>query len=77
MILGRDMFTASVSNQKLSEHIIKADVGPLKELILPVVDFSTYKFKDLNTGEVTPEESFMNSYVDKIYESERVCASTK
>ena len=43
----------------------------------PMVDLSTYKFKILNTGKITPEESFMSSYVEEINGSEQVYASTK
>ena len=52
MILGRDMLTASEINQELSEHVIKAYDGPLKESTAPMVDLSTYQFKDLNTGKL-------------------------
>ena len=42
-----------------------------------MVDLGTYIFKDLNTGKITPEESFTNSYVEEVYESEHVCTATK
>ena len=42
-----------------------------------MVDVGIYEFKDLNTGEITPEESFINDYAEKINESEQVCTSTK
>ena len=29
-----------------------------------------YKFKDLNTGEITSEEFFMNAYVGEVFELE-------
>ena len=35
---------------------------PFKWLTPPIVDLSVYKFKDLNTGNITPEESFTNAY---------------
>ena len=28
-----------------------------------MVDMGVYKFKDLETGEITPEELFINAYV--------------
>ena len=34
-----------------------------------MVDFGTYIFKDLNTMEITPEESFNNAHVKEVYES--------
>ena len=36
-----------------------------------MIDLVTYEFKDLNTGKIIPEESFVNSYLDKVYESEQ------
>ena len=60
MILGRDLLTELGLNLKLSEHVIKLDDGPLKGSTAPMVDLGTYQFKYLNTGEFTPEESFMN-----------------
>ena len=29
-----------------------------------MVNLGTYQFKDLNTGKITPEESFMNAYAE-------------
>ena len=37
-----------------------------------MIDLGTYSFKYLNTGKITPEELFMNSYVEELYESEQV-----
>ena len=42
-----------------------------------MIDLGTYKFKYLNTGMITPGESFMNAYAEEINESEQVCTSTK
>ena len=42
-----------------------------------MVDLGTYEFIDLNTGEIIPEEFFMNDLVEEVYESEHVCASNK
>ena len=42
-----------------------------------MVDLGTYEFKDLNTGNITPEESFTNAYADEIHESQQVRISTK
>ena len=42
-----------------------------------MVDLGTYEFTDLNTGEIIPEEFFMNDLVEEVYKSEHVCASTK
>ena len=32
-----------------------------------MVDLGTYVFKDLNTGEIKPEESFTDTYVKEVY----------
>ena len=37
-----------------------------------MVDFGMQKFKYLNTGKITPEESFMNAYTEDNYELEQV-----
>ena len=37
----------------------------------------TYIFKYLNTGKITPEESFTNYYVEEVYESDHVRTATK
>ena len=42
-----------------------------------MVDLGTYIFKYLNTGKITPEESFTNAYVEEVYESEHVRTATK
>ena len=53
-ILGRYLLKELVLNLKLSEHIIKADDGPLKGSSAPMVDLITYEFKALNTDKMTP-----------------------
>ena len=42
-----------------------------------MVDLGMYEFKDSETGKITPEESFMNSYAEEVYESENIYTSTK
>ena len=42
-----------------------------------MVDFCTYKCKQLNKVKITPEESFTNAYVEEVYESEHVRTDTK
>ena len=34
-----------------------------------MVDVGMYKYKGLNTGKITPEESFTNYYAEEIHES--------
>ena len=36
-----------------------------------MVDLGMHKFKYLNTGKITPEESFMNAYTEDNYELEQ------
>ena len=77
MILGRYLLTESGLNLKFSEHVIKADDGHFKGSTAPVVDLGTYKFKDLNTGKIKPEESFTDDYVKEVYNSEHIRNATK
>ena len=55
MILGRYLLTQLGLILKFSDHIIESDDGPFEGSTAPMVDLSTYEFKDLNTGEITPE----------------------
>ena len=62
IILGRDISTVLELNLKLHEKPIKSDDGSLEESLVSMVDLSTYEFKAVNTGKITPQESFMNAY---------------
>ena len=62
---------------KFSDHVTKADDGPFKASIAPIVYLSTYKFKYLNKGKIIPEELFRNTFTEESYESEHVCNATK
>ena len=42
-----------------------------------MVDLGMYEFKDLNTGKITPEELFTNTYVGEVYDSEHVSTTTE
>ena len=42
-----------------------------------MVDFGTYEFKNLKTGEITLEKLFANYYTGEVYESENVHTDTK
>ena len=68
MILVRDILTALVPNKKLSEHAIKVYYGTLKGSTAPMVDLVTYEFKGLNIGKITPDESFIKTYMEEVYE---------
>ena len=77
MILDRYILAKLVLNIKLFKHSIEAGYGPLKGSTSPMIDLSVYEFKYLNTGNITPEESLMNSYIAEVYELEQVHTSTK
>ena len=76
-ILGRDLLTGLWLNLKVSEYVIEADDGTLKGSATTMVNVGTYIFKYLNTGKITPEESFTNAYVKELYESYHVRTTTK
>ena len=42
-----------------------------------MVDLGTHKFKYLNTGKITPEESFMNAYTEDNDEQEKIHPDNK
>ena len=42
-----------------------------------MVDLVMHKFKYLNTGKITPEESFMNAYTEENYEQEQIHPDNK
>ena len=46
MIFNRYLLTDLWLNIKLSEHVIKADDGPLKWSTEPMVDLGTYELKN-------------------------------
>ena len=65
MILGRYLLTDLGLDIKISEHLIEADSGPLKGSKTPMVNLGPYEFNILNTGEITPEESFINTLINR------------
>ena len=62
MILGRYVLTELGLNLKFSKHVIEADDGPFIGSTASIVDLGAYVFKDLNTGEIKPEELFTDSH---------------
>ena len=42
-----------------------------------MVDLGMHKFKYLNTGKLTPEESFMNAYTEDNYEQKQIHPDNK
>ena len=55
MILGRDILTDLRPNLKYYGHVAESNDGNFKGLMSPMVDMSTYGFKYLNTGNITPQ----------------------
>ena len=60
MILGRYLLIEFLLNPKLSKHAFKRGDETLKGSTAPMIDLVMYRFKDLNTGEITSKEYFMN-----------------
>ena len=56
MILGRYYLTELGLHLKSSKHVIKADDGTFKGYVATIFDLGAYIFKDLNIGEIKPEE---------------------
>ena len=77
MNLDRYLLTELLLNSKISEHVIKAYYDPFIGSTSPMVDLVAYVFKDLNTREIKPGESFTDAYVKEVYESEHVFTATK
>ena len=77
MIIRRDILIALGLNLTLSDHAIESYYVTFKASTETTVDLGTYEFKDLNRGKITPEESFINSYIEYIYELEQVWIATK
>ena len=65
MIPGRDLLTSLGLNLKFSENSIIGGEGIYEGCSAPIVDISNYKFKSIIDKPVKPEESFLNSYVNK------------
>ena len=56
---------------------LKQMMEPLKGSTTPMVGLGTYIFNYLNIGKITPKESFTNTYVKEVYQSEHVRTATK
>ena len=77
IVLGRDILIPLVLNSRFSDNSIEADYGNFKVSTVSMVDWGDYELKPLNTGNITPKESFMNAYAEEIHESEQVHTYTK
>ena len=62
MILGIDRLKIIRITFKWSDDVVKVYGGTFKESMAPMVGLGMHKFKYLNTGKLTPDESFMNAY---------------
>ena len=51
--------------------------GTFKESTAPMVGLGMHKLEYLNTGKITPEESFMNAYKEENYELEQIHPDNK
>ena len=74
MIIVRYILTALGLNLKLSDHIIEAENGTFKGSTALMVDLGPYESKYLNTGKITPEESFMNAQLIKLLQKPKSCS---
>ena len=64
MILGRYLLRVLGLNLKFSDNFIEEDDGPFKGSTSPMVDLFMHEFEYLNIGNISPEESFTNSYAE-------------
>ena len=76
MRLGRDLLTALVLDLKFSDNVIICGGGPYKGCLSPMVDVINHDFKYITDKTVKLEELFVNSYVDKLLESNSPISST-
>ena len=65
MILGQYIIIELAFNLEFAEHVVETDDKPFKGYITSMVDLGIYVFKDLYTGNITPEEIFNNFYVEE------------
>ena len=68
IILGRDLLTALVLDNKFSDNIIIGIEVPYKGFLSPMVDVSNDDFKYITDKTVKPEESFVKLYVNERFE---------
>ena len=76
MILGRNLIAVLVLDINFSEMVIICDEGPYEGFSAPMEDVSNYDFLSIIDKTVKPEESFINSYVDKSLEPDSVISLT-
>ena len=76
MRLGRDLLTALVLDLKFSDNVIICGGGTYKGCSSPMVGVINHDFKYITDKTVKLEELFVNSYVDKLLESNSPISST-
>ena len=64
-------------NLKLYEHFNKESDGHLKTSTAPIIDSGADKFKDLDTGNMIPQDYFINAYVEEVNKSDEFHTHTK
>ena len=77
MIPGNDLLTALGLYLNISNHVIKEGGGPFEWCTAPMVNLGTYELKKLDAYKITPKESFMNAYVEEVFELEYICTPPK
>ena len=76
MILGRELLTNLGLYLKFSENFMIGIEVPYKVCSAPMVDMSNYNFESITDITVKLEESFINLYIDKEFESNNAIKST-
>ena len=77
MILGRGLLTALGLDLRFSENVIIGREKPYEGWSAPMVDISNNKFKYITDKNNKPEESFVNLYVNKCFESNNAKSPTR
>ena len=76
MILGIDLLTEIGLDLKFTNNVILGREGPYEGYYSPMVDVSNCNFNIITAKTVTPEESFINSYINECIESESAISTT-
>ena len=77
MILGRDLLTSLGLDIIFSDDVIIGSKVPYERFSAPMVDVSNHESVYITYKTVKPEESFINSYVGKCFESDSAISSTR
>ena len=77
IILCRELLNALVLYLKFYENIIIVSKGTYEGCLATMFDLSNYNFTYITDKTYKPEESFINSYVNKCLESESTISSMR